>query len=120
MEKIVYEFMKIKNLIQIYHWQTKNYPRHIASGNYYDKLNLNVDKFIETMQKTQRINFKSKNSIIIKNISDKDAEDLLINFSNFLINDIPKIIKNPTPDLKNIRDDILSDTNQTLYLFSLG
>ena len=71
------------------------------------------------MQKNKRINFKQGKTFSVHNISDKKIIQLLGNFRSFLINQLPKLIKKPSPDLKNIRDEMLADTNQTIYLFSL-
>jgi hypothetical protein len=38
----------------------------------------------------------------------------------WLTNDLPKMIKDRDTDLLNIRDEILAEINQTLYLFTLA
>lgn len=115
MNKFVINSMQVKDMIQIYHWQTDDYARHQAAGKLYDSLNLNLDKMVEVYQKNKRLNFKNK-TLKLKNMSSKSAEKLLQEYSDYLTN--IKIFK--SPDLLNIRDEILVDVNQTLYLFSLN
>ena len=109
--------MEVKDLIQIYHWQTDNYARHKAAGKLYDSLNTNLDKFVEAYQDDKRFKVV-EGKLKIKNMTNTSAKNLLIEFSEFL-KKISKTLEND-PDLLNIRDEILADVNQTLYLFSLN
>jgi len=116
MNQIIVTMMEVKDLIQIYHWQTKDYARHKAAGELYDKLNIHLDKFVEAYQDNKRFNV-GRGRIDIKNMSGGEAEKMLEKFADFLIK-ISKTLRG-NPDLLNIRDEILADVNQTLYLFSL-
>ena len=55
--------------------------------------------------------------ITFKNENDDSIINTLENFKDWLSFTLPKYTKKNT-DLLNIRDDILSDVNNTLYLFS--
>ena len=90
MEKIIYNFLKTKDLVQIYHWQTKKHSRHVAAGTFYKSLDEKIDRFVETMQKKKRFNFKVSKNIQIKNVSDDQADKILI---KFLLGSIGSIIK---------------------------
>jgi hypothetical protein len=109
--------MNVKDLIQIYHWQTDDFARHTAAGKLYDLLNINLDKFVEASSYNTRFNV-GKGSIKIKNMSNAAAKKLLSEFAEYLTTLTNKLKK--SPDLLNIRDEILADVQQTLYLFSLA
>lgn len=117
MNNIVTTFMQTKDLVQIYHWQTSNYARHVAAGDLYNKLNTKIDLFVEAYQRNSRINIGTK-SIKLTNMSNTKIDNLLSQFAKFLVK-ITSVIKN-NPDLLNIRDEILADINQTIYLFTLN
>jgi DNA-binding ferritin-like protein len=45
----VIEFLKILNMIKLYHWKTTSYATHKATDELYSKLSDNVDHFIEVL-----------------------------------------------------------------------
>ncbi len=103
--------MQFGDLLKLYHWNTHAYARHVASGELYDKFQKNLDKFVETFQKKDRIMVNSH--IPIRIVSDIEIVEILNKFVDFL-NEL-KLRK----ELEVIRDDIVIDVNQTLYLFSM-
>ena len=118
MSEAVLVFMAVLNQVKIYHWQTKLYSRHIASDTFYTKLSLNVDRFIEIVQgKYGRVVMPSDNKIVLDNQTDNGIVTLLNEFKRWL-NDQQFMTKDS--DLATIKDDILGDINQTLYLFSFN
>ena len=63
------------------------------------------------------------NTITLYNIDDIDIIQYMENFKYFLVSELPDAIKMPgmsQSDLFNIRDEMLSIINKTLYLFSLN
>jgi hypothetical protein len=116
--EIVLNFLFIRDQLKIYHWTTTSYARHKASDSLVDSLTDKMDKFVEVIQgiHSKRL-IIPKNKISFKNESDDSIVVLLENFKHWLIKILPKYIKKNT-DLITIRDDILSDVNNTLYLFT--
>lgn len=117
---IIAEFLTIQQHIRIYHWTTSIYNQHVVSGKLYEKLDKLIDKFVET--------FLGKNKLTSEPFTIKVSNDinivLLLNrFKQFLITDLElalnskSIMKNT--DLKNIRDEILGEVNQSLFLLKL-
>jgi len=106
--------MEVRNLIQVYHWQTDKYARHVASGDLYASLNVSLDTFVEAYQKSGKFKVNIK-GLSIRNMNDTSAKKLLVGFSDFLTKLTPMI--SDDPDLLNIRDDMLVNTNKTLFLF---
>lgn len=106
--------------IKMYHWNTKVYARHKATDEYFSKLLSSIDEFVEVyIGKYKRPSVKPF-SISVNVYNDKDVVTLLKNFCAFLTKDMPKMLSNTDTDLLNIRDTMLADTNQTLYLFTLN
>ena len=107
--------------MKLYHWQTKQYPRHIASDTLFANLLASMDLFVETyIGRYKRPEFNDDFSVDVVQFSDKDIVNLLREYSTFLNKEVPKHLNPETDtDLLNIRDDILGKINQTLYLFTL-
>ena len=119
--KIALYFMFVRDQLKIYHWQTKNYARHKSSDDLVEKLTDKMDKFIEVMQgiENTRLSIKHDNFPVLHNQTDNSIVKILNLFKEWLSKELPVYIKNNT-DLLNIRDDILSDVNNTLYLFTFS
>ena len=47
--KIVKFFIEILNNVKLYHWRTKSYAQHKATDELYEKLNKDIDSFVEVM-----------------------------------------------------------------------
>lgn len=117
---IALKFMFVRDQMKLYHWTTNNYSRHIASDAFVDNLSLKMDTFMEVIQGTEnkRLNIKNNSKFNFKRETDKSIIVLLEDFKEWLSFDLPKYINKKNTDLFNIRDDILSDVNNTLYLFT--
>jgi len=119
--KIALYFIFIRDQLKIYHWQTKNYARHKSSDELVEKLSEKMDKFMEVIQgiENTRLNIKHDNFPVLHNQTDNSIIKILNSFKEWLTKELPMYMKNNT-DLINIRDDILSDVNNTLYLFTFS
>lgn len=119
-EDIIKMFFTTASMIKLYHWQTRVHARHEASDRLHSKLLDLTDKFIETyMGRYSRPSFKIPLQITVSELSDENASDLLREFSDYLINELPEEIGKTDTDLLNIRDEILGELRKTLYLFTL-
>ena len=123
-------FLYFENQIRLYHWNTKIYSRHIASGDLYKKIDDFLDKFVEIYQGKfnggllSGIPFKyDKFDIELYNLSDEGIIECLNDFKNMLSDDLYNWLSNMShytnSDLKNLVDDLMGDVNKTLYLFTL-
>ena len=112
--------------IKLYHWQTASYARHIASDTLGTGLAANIDRFMEIIQgkKDRRVGFaKGVGSIALSLTSMND--DQMSGYLRQAIEYLQAITLNgliteEDTDLLNIRDDIVGQLNQTLYLFSFN
>lgn len=118
----VEQFLFIQQNIRLYHWTTPIYNQHIVSGELYEKLDKLFDKFIETyMGKFNKIQFK-KITTVSEPLTDKTILSLLKKFKQFLLADLEFVLSSEqmtNNDLKNIRDDILGEVNQFIFLLRL-
>lgn len=120
--EIVNLMLTLRNQVKIYHWETKNFARHKATDDLVDKLDGNIDKFVEVyIGKYGRPNLNSRTGrIMIRNFRDEEAPVLLKQAAAWMTTKLPTLLNSNDTDLLNIRDEILADLNQTLYLFTLA
>jgi DNA-binding ferritin-like protein len=120
---ITMKFFEMILMIKLFHWKTHSYATHKATDELYSKFNEHMDKFIEVLlgKTGTRIELTK-----VKNISlfDLNRQEQLIekvnNFKEYLVSlDINKALSSMlNTDLFNIRDEILGDMNQFLYLLT--
>ena len=110
-------FFTLQLNIKIYHWNTTSFARHKASDEFGGKLVPLVDKFVEVFIGRYKVKPSlSKISIESDFLTDDGSEKLLIKARTYL-EFLNTIIKDA--DLLTIRDELLSEVNQTLYLYQL-
>lgn len=119
--EIVHIMMTLRDQVKLYHWQTMSYPRHIATNDLIPKLDTNIDQFIEVyIGKYGRPKLTGRTSSIhLHNHSDKEAAQFIQEAIQWMTHQLPKKLKRTDTELFNIRDTIVADLNQTLYLFTL-
>ena len=117
--KDVQFFLTMREQIKLYHWQTKLYSRHKATDAVIDSLDTSIDKYVEVyMGRYGRMKMNGETgTITIKNLSESSVINFIKRCISYLVNNL--IRKESDTDLVNIRDEILAELNQLLYLFSL-
>ena len=118
----VHFFMHLRNQIKLYHWQTHTYARHVATDTILERLEKNIDTFVEVYAgKYGRPKLTGKNAVItLQNITEAGATRLIKAAIKYLQGPLHKSL-NPhmDSDLLNIRDELMADLNQLHYLFTL-
>ncbi len=122
-KEITVYFFEMILLIKLFHWKTYSYATHKATDELYTKLNEHMDKFIEVLlgKTGMRIDLTSQRQINLYDLNNSKNLIYKINeFKNYLVNlNENKAIKlMANYDLLTIRDEILSDMNQFLYLLT--
>jgi hypothetical protein len=122
-KEVTVEFLEMLLMIKLYHWKTKSYATHKATDSLYEKLNSNMDTFIEVLlgKSGIRIDLTQHKTIRLLDLNSQESfiqhlekfKSYLVNLNN---NIALKTMSNT--DLFNIRDTILGDVNQLLYLLS--
>ena len=122
--EITIKFLEMLIMIKLFHWKTFDYSAHKASDDLYSSLNGNVDKFIEVLLGKTGLRtdlLKVKHLKMFDLSSNAQLKEKILNFKKYLVdlkdNKFMKTMENT--DLYNIRDEILSDLNQFLYLLTL-
>ena len=120
--KIALFFMAFRDQIKIYHWQTSSYSRHKAIDSLGSAISDKMDSFIEIMQGSRnvKLSISSLEPITLTHQDDDSIYNLLVVFKDWLLAELPNYLNENDTDLKNLRDDIVGDINQTLYLFTLS
>jgi len=103
---------------QLLHWSTKKFSTHKATDEYYSKLQEMMDQFIEVLLgKTNRAAKVNGIKIEIQDISEESFIQKVKEFNIFLSGLDNN--SNFTNDFASIRDEILADMNNMLYLLTL-
>lgn len=107
--------------VKIYHLQTLNYSRHVASGDLYDSMTKHIDRFMELYKaRYGPVRFvQPDDRIELMNVTDPMAlSHLLLPYIAYLESDLVAGLRaSHDSDLLNLRDEMLADANQTRYLF---
>ena len=114
-------FFTMREQIKLYHWQTALFARHKATDKVLEALDSAIDTYVETyMGKYGRPNMtRTTNVIQIKNMSEKTVIKFVKDCIAYLQGPLNKGLKPTDTDLFNVRDEMLGELNQLLYLFTL-
>ena len=112
MEDTILIFLELINNIKIYHWKTRNYAEHVATDGLHAKLSANMDKFAEVFLGMSGDRFSINSKLTVADKSKKGLCDKVRGFIKYM--EGLKI----TGDLSNIREDVIADCNQFLYLMT--
>jgi len=117
---IVKVFLELLNTVKLYHWKTHSFAQHKATDELYSSLNEHIDKFIEILlgKDESRIKMIEKKMRIIDNNNVVDFKSRIYEFGDFLIQMSSYLRSRRDSDLLNVRDEILADVNQFLYLLT--
>lgn len=119
MNSFISTTLSFLDILKLYHWSTKSYPRHMASDKAHKDFQALNDQFVEVyIGKYGRNRILSR--ISTKSVSVVSDKEILKHISKMIyyLSNIP-LTKNDI-DLYTIRDEMVAVLNQTLYLFSLS
>jgi DNA-binding ferritin-like protein len=117
----IHFFFTLRSQIKLYHWQTYQFARHKATDDLISALDELMDNYVEVyMGKYGRPKMTSStNSTSVKNMSESTATTFVRGAIKYLETTLVKRLKPTDTDLVNIRDEMLSNLNKLLYLFTL-
>lgn len=118
---IIQFFMTLRNASKIYHWNTRSHPRHKASDAFIENLDKLTDKFVEVyIGRYGRDPAMGKDwTLHLPGFTEKSIIKFFEEAREWLSNKLAKMLSEKDTDLLNIRDEILAEIHQTLYLFTL-
>ena len=117
---IVRVFLEMLNMVKLYHWKTRSYAQHKATDQLYENLNDNIDKIIEVLlgKEETRIRMNDKKIDLVDSSNTHDFKGHIYKYRDFLISLNKRFDSNRDSDVLSIRDDILVDIDQFLYLMT--
>lgn len=122
-KEITVKFLEMLMMVKLYHWKTHSYATHKATDELYDSMNSNVDKFVEVLlgKTGSRIDLTNRKTISLIDLGSSDKlKERIDSFKKYLVNlnQNKTIASMSNTDLLNIRDELLADLNQFLYLLT--
>lgn len=117
---IIKVFLEMLTTVKLYHWKTQSYSQHQATDELHEKLSENTDKFVEVLlgKDASRVRMVEKTMKMTDSTSSADFLQKMHAYREMLIRMDTIFHKKRDTDLLNIRDEILADLNQFLYLMS--
>ena len=117
---IVQTFLEMLNTVKLYHWRTTSYPEHKATDELYGKLNENIDQFVEVLlgKDASRVRMVERRIRLIDVQNAKTLREKMFEYRVFLIDLSRYFDVKKDSDLLNIRDEMLGNINQFLYLMT--
>lgn len=122
-KQITVVFLEMLMMVKLFHWKTHSYATHKATDELYEKLNENIDHFIEVLlgKTGSRIDLMGQKSISLIDLSSQEKlKSKIMSLKNYFVGlDNNKALSTMSnSDLFNIRDEILGNLNQFLYLLT--
>ena len=117
----IHFFLQLRNQIKLYHWQTRVYARHIATDGILDRVDKLIDSFVEIyIGKYGRPKLTGSNAALsLHNLTEAGASRMIKAAIKYLQGALTKSLRAADSDLINLRDEMIGDLNQLLYLFTL-
>lgn len=118
--QLVKMFLEMLNVVKLYHWKTHSYAQHKATDELYSRLNENVDKFVEILlgKDQSRIQMVHAEIKLLDFNKKADFQSRVLEYRGFLMGLNSQFDNVKDTDLLNIRDEMVGDLNQFLYLMT--
>ena len=122
-KQITVVFLEMLMMVKLFHWKTHSYATHKATDELYEKLNENIDHFIEVLlgKTGYRIDLMGQKSISLIDLNSQEKlKSKIMSLKSYFVGlDNNKALSTMSnSDLFNIRDEILGNLNQFLYLLT--
>jgi hypothetical protein len=119
--EIAVRFLHLVAQLKLYHWQTSSHARHLAADSLVQSIVKNGDKFVEVMQGGMgaRVQLPRPATVYLNNMTDATAVTFLSEIRDWLLDEVGTFARG-NPELQNLRDELLADVHQTMYLFTFA
>lgn len=117
----IHFFLQLRNQLKLHHWQTKIYARHIATDKILETLDDHIDSFVEIyLGKYGRSRLTGKNATLtLHNLTEAGATRLITSAIKYIQGPLTRSLNELDTDLVSLRDEMVGELNQLLYLFTL-
>ena len=121
-KKFVRKMFELTTHIKLFHWKTDSYASHKATDGLFGTLNEIIDKYVETLlgKTVYKLKMVDYSNIPIQNLeNNEELEKYIKEIIEFLLEIHTHLNLEKDVDLLNIRDEMIGDLNQFLYLLRL-
>jgi len=117
---LVKVFLELLNMVKLYHWKTRSFSIHKATDELYERLNEHIDQFVEVLlgKDQSRIHMVEHRIDLLDVDKKSEFQERIFEYRTFLTELDIFFDKKQDTDLLNIRDEVLADINQFLYLMT--
>ena len=114
-------FLSMRAQVKLFHWQTTSYARHKATDELIKSLDDTTDKYVEIYMGTYgRPKMTARNATIhVQNRSEKSIVKYIKACIAYIEKELTAKLRPTDTDLVNLRDEMLGELNQLMYLFTL-
>ena len=119
---LVSTLLEMLMTVKMYHWRTASYAQHKATDELYEKLNKNIDTFVEVFlgKSESRIQEMDQRLPLYNFHKEGEFKKKIYEYRRML-QDMNKTFSPQTDsDLLTIRDELLINVNQFLYLMTFS
>lgn len=118
--KIIGFLFEFQCSMKLYHWKTTSYARHKAADELIERVLKNGDKLVEVMIGKYGRPGKMSEGVKVVDLTDVSVVKYLEKSVEFLRDGFGGVLNaSADADMMNIRDEMMADMNQALYLFTL-
>lgn len=113
LEPTLHKMLEMLMCIKMYHWKTNSYSSHKATDHLYSSLNEHMDKFVEIWLGKYNKKLNAQMNISVNYVSNKKKLSTKV---NAFIQHLEGLQLDS--DLLTVRDDMVGEMNQFLYLLT--
>lgn len=115
-------FFLLQTQLKLYHWQTRSYARHVATDKVLAELLEHIDKYVEVYigkYGRERLT-KEQATTVVQNMTEAGIVKFVRAAVRHMEGPLVRGLKaGADSDLINMRDEMVAELNQLLYLFTL-
>lgn len=118
----IHFLLTLRNQLKVYHWQTRVYARHIATDKTLEELDKLIDAYVEIyIGKYGRPKLDADTRVLrLHSLTEAGATKLVGAAIRHMQGPmVKKLDPARDTDLVNLRDEMVGNLNQLLYLFTL-
>ena len=122
LKEFIKRMLESIHAIKLYHWNTKSHSTPKATDALHAKLSELVDHYVEVFigKIDAKLKMSDYTTLTLKNLStNKEMEKFIIDLIDFLTTVHTKLDMDKDTDFLNIRDEIVGELNQFLYLLRM-